>query len=323
MMGYQKSNHKNALLKLVKEKRMILQPDAKSVLNTTSIDYAVNKLSEEGKIKSEKIKVRYSQGNLNDVWLLFIPDVKHEEILDYERVLINRPFESPLKENHCYKSDKDPVKPETKRKRGRPKKVKSEITNETTEITKVNNVVDMVNYVKVNNCELGIKEYNNERVVTFRDIDSVHNRPSGTAQRNFHSNKKHFEEGRHYYLFKGKEGREALKMLNFTNFVELPNSNNFKFYLITEMGYLKIVKSLTDNLSWQVQDKLVESYFKLKEIKQSHSNNTPVDLNSIQLPDILEMIAKEFKNQQCAIQDQNNKIIELEGKFEALKTALA
>ena len=306
-MSYQKSNHKNALLKLVKEKRMILQPDAKSVLNTTSIDYAVKSLIKEGKIKKEKIKVRYSQGNLNDVWLLYVPEVKHEEILDYERILINKPFESPLKNHHCYKSSSDSVKSEPKRKRGRPRKSESNITDEIVE--QVEKVVNIQNYVKVNNCELGIKKYNNERVVTFKDIDHVHNRPSGTAKRNFNTNKSKFIENIDYFLLKNKE-LEGVR-----NSYGLDNRVN-QFYLFTETGYMMLVKSFTDDLSWEVQRKLVNSYFKLKQIKENHDNNLPLEINNIQFGDILEMIGKEFKN-------QNNKIIELESKFDALKKALS
>lgn len=34
---------------------------------------------------------------------------------------------------------------------------------------------------KINNTELSVKVYQNQRVVTFRDIDTVHERPEGTG----------------------------------------------------------------------------------------------------------------------------------------------
>lgn len=43
--------------------------------------------------------------------------------------------------------------------------------------------------VTINNNDLQVKEWNGQRVVTFADIDRVHERPEGTAHRNFKTNK--------------------------------------------------------------------------------------------------------------------------------------
>ena len=52
----------------------------------------------------------------------------------------------------------------------------------------------MVNYmtdvITIENTEMQIREYNGERVVTFKDIDTVHQRPAGTARKAFYRNKK-------------------------------------------------------------------------------------------------------------------------------------
>lgn len=108
---------------------------------------------------------------------------------------------------------------------------------------------------------LSIKEYSDQRVVTFKDIDTVHGRPDGTAKRNFRSNKKHFIENEDYFI---------TSYLEFgTKFV--PNSKggnpNNNVVLLTESGYLMLVKSFTDDLAWRVQRELVNSYFK-RENKQ-------------------------------------------------------
>ena len=39
--------------------------------------------------------------------------------------------------------------------------------------------------IKIGNQEITTKEFKNQRVVTFEDIDLVHERPKGTAKRNF------------------------------------------------------------------------------------------------------------------------------------------
>lgn len=49
--------------------------------------------------------------------------------------------------------------------------------------------------IHVGNRDISVKEYNGQRVVTFKDIDDVHNRPDGTANKRFLDNKKRFVEG--------------------------------------------------------------------------------------------------------------------------------
>ena len=61
--------------------------------------------------------------------------------------------------------------------------------------------------VTINENELQIKEYQGQRVVTLKDIDTVHNRPEGTARRNFNTNKTHLIEGTDYFKVKCSEVR--------------------------------------------------------------------------------------------------------------------
>lgn len=121
-----------------------------------------------------------------------------------------------------------------------------------------NNVLNSAECVIINEIPLMIKEYNNHRVVTFKDIDTVHERPEGTARRNFNANKMHFIEGEDYYLVKPSD----IQM----NEIRTSEINNRGTTLITESGYLMLAKSLTDELAWQVQRELVNTYFRAREI---------------------------------------------------------
>ena len=53
----------------------------------------------------------------------------------------------------------------------------------------------MSNLVKIGNSDLSIKEFNGQRVVTFKDVDSVHERPDGTARKRFNDNRSRFSLG--------------------------------------------------------------------------------------------------------------------------------
>lgn len=95
--------------------------------------------------------------------------------------------------------------------------------------------------VKINNTDLSVKEFNEQRVVTFKDIDMLHERVEGTARKNFGNNKKHFILGEDYIVIKPSD----------VNNFPIP-INNAGLTLITESGYLMLVKSLQDDLAWRV-----------------------------------------------------------------------
>ena len=115
----------------------------------------------------------------------------------------------------------------------------------------------MTELVNVEGTELAVREYNGQRVVTFRDIDNAHQRPAGTAYRNFRQNKKYFSEGKDYIVVKPDFKTYEIRLSGIT-----PNKKGTT--LITERGYLKVVKSFNDELSWKVQDALVDAYFAVK-----------------------------------------------------------
>ena len=106
--------------------------------------------------------------------------------------------------------------------------------------------------------KLCIKEYAGQRVVTFADIDTVHQRAVGTASRNFRENRKRFIEGTDYFVLIGDALRDYKQATNFVG------RKINELHLITETGYLMLVKSFTDDLAWSVQRELVNNYFKVK-----------------------------------------------------------
>lgn len=112
--------------------------------------------------------------------------------------------------------------------------------------------------ITIENTEMHIREYNGQRVVTFKDIDTVHQRTDGTAKRNFLHNKKYFVEGEDYIIANRNSQKDEIRTFGFS----IPTRG---ITLITESGYLMLVKSFNDDLSWKVQRRLVNSYFNERE----------------------------------------------------------
>ena len=136
--------------------------------------------------------------------------------------------------------------------------------------------------IEVNGKEMVVKEYADKRLVTFKDIDELHNRPEGTARVRFNRNKKRLVENEDYIV---SSIYEAENLFGIT----APNG----LTLLTETGYLMIVKSFNDDLAWQVQRSLVSTYFKAKEI----ISNTNF-MSEEQVKQLLEQQKISFETQQ-------------------------
>ncbi|MNW45648.1 ORF6C domain protein [compost metagenome] len=101
---------------------------------------------------------------------------------------------------------------------------------------------------------VSIKEFGGKRVVTLKEVDELHLRPDGTARRNFNENKKHLIEGEDFIVRNSYEAKSEFG-------ITAPNG----LVLLTESGYLMLVKSFTDDLAWKVQRQLVNNYFRVQE----------------------------------------------------------
>jgi len=118
----------------------------------------------------------------------------------------------------------------------------------------------MSNLIKIANQEIAVKEFKGRRVVTFKDIDLIHERPEGTAKRNFASNREHFIECEDFIeVLASDVGTDFVLTYGFVN-------KAAKGFLITEQGYLMLVKSFQDDLAWKVQRDLVNTYFRTQNL---------------------------------------------------------
>ena len=124
----------------------------------------------------------------------------------------------------------------------------------------------MSDIVTIEDTEMQIREYDGKMVVTFKDIDAVHKRPEGTERNAFKRSKKHLIENEDYIILKPKVHETYIRN------IEIPNRG---ITVLTESGYLLLVKVFNDELSWNVQRQLVNGYFRLKEIKEEF--NPPIE----------------------------------------------
>lgn len=153
----------------------------------------------------------------------------------------------------------------------------------------------MENQIIINSHKLTVKEYKGKRVVTLREIDEVHERPEGTARKRFNDNKKHFVADLDFFAL---DQPSEIRSLG----IERPQGGTpDKVTLITESGYLMLVKSLSDDLAWEVQRQLVNVYFRAKEIQSDFSSLSP------QLQLLINMEVEQ-KRQAAALAEVNGRL---------------
>lgn len=137
----------------------------------------------------------------------------------------------------------------------------------------------MSDVMTVENTEMQIREYNGQRVVTFKDIDRVHERKSGTAKASFRRNKKYFQDGLDYIVLTKDNVNGTQSTIG-----NIPPRG---ITLLTETGYLMIVKTFTDDLSWSVQRQLVNNYFEKRVVHNVVDEVPKIDKDKEQLIDRL------------------------------------
>jgi ORF6N domain len=106
--------------------------------------------------------------------------------------------------------------------------------------------------------------YNGQPCITLRLMDQLHERPDGTAGRNFRQHRERLTEGKHCFTVPYDAWSQWPD--GGTHFVEpserAGSGHKGDLILLTERGYLLLVKSFRDDLAWQVQEALVDSYFR-------------------------------------------------------------
>jgi hypothetical protein len=99
-------------------------------------------------------------------------------------------------------------------------------------------------------------------VMTFKMIDEVHDRVEDAAGRSFRQNRNRFIEGEDYLKISSGEIRRSQP-------AAISSQARGDMIVMTESGYLMIVKSFSDDRAWDVQRALVRCYFKVKETVQA------------------------------------------------------
>lgn len=108
-------------------------------------------------------------------------------------------------------------------------------------------------------------EFNNQRVLTFKQIAELFETDVNTLSSNFKRHKDQYVEGKHYYRI---EGKDLQQFKDGSTSGALVGSNASSLLLWTERGVLYHAKLLGSQRAWEVYEELVETYFLPKTLVQ-------------------------------------------------------
>ncbi len=109
-----------------------------------------------------------------------------------------------------------------------------------------------------------------QKVVTDKMVAEIHNVEAFRIRELINNNIKRFKKDIDIIDLKAtivdNEGLTLLKQLGYTS-QQIKVAKNI--YLLSERGYAKLIKIMDTDLAWEIHDKLIDEYFKLREaVKQ-------------------------------------------------------
>lgn len=100
-----------------------------------------------------------------------------------------------------------------------------------------------------------------KKCMLVKDIAKIHNQQLKKINQLINNNKRHFRDG--IDVINLLSTSEVLR--NFAKENDLITNNRVKYiYLLSERGYLKLVKLLEDDKAWEIYEDLVDNYFNMR-----------------------------------------------------------
>lgn len=136
--------------------------------------------------------------------------------------------------------------------------------------------------------------YNGTPVVTLKMVDELHGRNPDTARKRFNENRRRFIEGEDFFDLPYDEW--SAMSVRFPddqsgNSDDQRGGHRGNMIYLSESGYLLLVKSFNDDLSWDMQRALVRLYFAVKsgsiaaaaprKLIELQENHTTIDKDAL------------------------------------------
>ncbi len=116
-----------------------------------------------------------------------------------------------------------------------------------------------------------------QRVVTDKMVAEIHGMETRNVRARITDNIKRFKESIDFIdLKEGAYQTSTLEILLKLGYTKSAITQAEHIYLLSERGYAKLIKIMDTDLAWEIHDKLIDEYFKLREaVKNSRTQTQP------------------------------------------------
>lgn len=152
--------------------------------------------------------------------------------------------------------------------------------------------------------QLKVIEKNDQRVLTSAQLAEVFGTDLNRIKQNFNRNKKHYEEGKHFYSVKGQD----LKEFKTEYEIDTQSKHAPVIHLWTVKGVFLHAKSLGTDQAWNTYSNLVDDYFAKAEQLQRMQipTTTPQTMEDLMIMAAENM--KDLRNQINEVREENQKL---------------
>lgn len=112
-------------------------------------------------------------------------------------------------------------------------------------------------------------EWNNQRIMTTKTLAECYETKEHNINKNFNEHQDRFEEGKHYYTLKGEDLKEFKRVITNSDYPLKDIKFASVLTLWTERGALRHAKILDTDVAWEVYEQLEDTYFKVREMKNT------------------------------------------------------
>ena len=134
-------------------------------------------------------------------------------------------------------------------------------------------------------------KYDDQVILTTEQLAEFYETSTRAIAQNFKNNESKFQEGKHYFLLRGKNLKKF--RLQFENFESQISPMTRALYLWTKRGASRHAKMLGTDRAWDVYDELEENYFNPKT--QQRLPQSPTEMLKLAINSTLETAGKVEK----------------------------
>lgn len=110
--------------------------------------------------------------------------------------------------------------------------------------------------------------WNDERVLTTKQIAEAYGCKEKQIRQNFNNHKDRYTEGKHYYLLVEealKQFKQYIKSMNYVDNIDLVAKNTRHAIIYTKKGAFMAAKLIDTDKAWDMYEQLVDHYFTVND----------------------------------------------------------